>query len=156
MTSLSKSLIDGLKSRDIRSEIWWFCASMTLDCERQYDGFIPHYLLNENFDIGWHCGSMILEREICYMIVCASMTLECEIWYWVDITINSINWLNNIVLCWPLDDTRFEKFDWWSNIFETLYAIYEDFVYRWPLNAKYDIWWFCARWALNVKYDIWW
>jgi hypothetical protein len=158
MTLYLKRLIDGIKSWDITCELWWFCASMTLECEMLYDGFclndpwmrnmtydgfmsrwslnvryainglMPRWPLNVKYYIWWFCVSMPLEWEIWYMIVLYSMTLECKIWYMM-------------ALC--LDDPQM-----WN-------MIYDGFVSRCLLNEKYNLWWL-SIWPLIVKYVIWW
>jgi hypothetical protein len=74
-----------------------------------YDDFAPRWLLNTKYDTLFY----------------DSITLDCEIWYLV------YNTLRN--------DENFKKFNWWSYIFKTLDAWYDDFGPQWHFNMKYDI-----------------
>jgi hypothetical protein len=67
------------------------------------------------------------------------MTLECKMWYivlWFD---NPWLWIWYLVYNTLRNYENFKKFDWWSYIFKTLDAWYDDFGPQWHFNMKYDI-----------------
>jgi hypothetical protein len=121
LTSHMMVLIDGLKSWDIICEIWWFCTSITLECEIWdmvvffslnnpwmqtiiYGGFLPWWLwiiprrpLNAKYDVRSFVLWWPLNVKYDIWWYCALMTLDYEIWYWVYMTLNSINYKDDIV-----------------------------------------------------------
>jgi hypothetical protein len=133
-------------------DIWWFCVSMTLECEILYimsfvpwwsfnakiiyDGFVPCCLWNEKYYIWWLCISMTLECEKIYLMVLNLETLHAK--------------YDSFVPWWPLNAKWYMMAlslndPWMQNM------MYVGFVPRLPLNAKYDIWWFYASMTLECE-----